>query len=70
MAKGVPWSGGLLIVAALVEIGGGLMVASGMVTRLGALALIGVLIPTTLIFHDFRSQVVAFGPGRFSIDKR
>ena len=51
--KGVPWAGGLLIIAALVEVGGGLAVATGTVTRLGALALVAFLVPTTLIFHDF-----------------
>lgn|SRR5262245_31359739 len=39
--------------AIALEIGGGLSVLLGCCTRLGALALIVFLVPTTLIFHDF-----------------
>lgn len=43
----------LLVAATVLEVGGGLFVAAGYRARLGALALIVFLIPTTLIFHDF-----------------
>src|SRR5690606_29353940 len=39
--------------AIVLEIGGGLMVLLGFKARLGAILLIGFLIPTTLIFHNF-----------------
>ncbi|MEQ8787095.1 MAG: DoxX family protein [Pirellulaceae bacterium] len=44
----------LLLAGAIVfELGGGLSVLLGLKARLGALALIVFLIPTTVIFHDF-----------------
>jgi putative oxidoreductase len=52
-AEGIPWTPALLVIAALVEIIGGLSILSGLLTRIGALALIVFLIPTTLVFHDF-----------------
>lgn len=42
-----------LAMAILFETLGGLSVLTGTYTRLGALALIVFLIPTTLVFHDF-----------------
>jgi len=51
----------LLAGAILLEFGGGLLVALGYCTRLGALALIVFVIPTTLLFHDFWSLA---GPDR------
>jgi putative oxidoreductase len=42
-----------LVAAALVELAGGLSILLGCWARLGALALFLLLIPTTLIFHDF-----------------
>ncbi|HVK85623.1 MAG TPA: DoxX family protein [Kofleriaceae bacterium] len=41
------------IVAAIAEIAGGLSLAFGFLTRIGALGLLLFLIPTTVIFHDF-----------------
>lgn len=43
----------ILLGGIIFEIGGGLSVLLGWRARLGALALIVFLIPTTLIFHDF-----------------
>lgn len=42
-----------LPIAAAVEIVGAVLLIVGFYTRLGAIALICFLIPTTLIFHDF-----------------
>lgn len=84
----------LAIGAGLAELAGGLALAFGFLTRLGAIGLILFLIPTTLVFHDFWTLsggerqlqmtmflknlailgglglLVAFGPGRYSIDRR
>jgi len=52
-----------LLLAILLEIGGGLFLLLGYFPRLGALALILFLVPTTLVFHrDFSNpaQVVQF----------
>lgn len=43
----------LLVGAVLFELGGGVSVLLGFKTRIGALALMIFLVPTTLIFHDF-----------------
>jgi putative oxidoreductase len=43
----------MLAIAAAVEVGAGLSVLTGCWARLGALALVVFLIPTSLIFHDF-----------------
>ncbi len=43
----------LLIGAVVLELGGGLLLLFGFLTRLGAIALILFLIPVTLIMHDF-----------------
>ncbi len=51
--QGLPIAGFLLVLAILAEIGGGLSVAAGLKARLGALALLIFLIPTTVVFHDF-----------------
>lgn len=52
-SEGLPWAEGLLVIAALAEIIGGLAVLTGTLTRLGALGLFVYLIPVTLVFHDF-----------------
>jgi len=52
-SKGMPLIPVLLPAAAAVEITGGLMLLLGWRARLGALALLLFLIPTTLIFHNF-----------------
>jgi putative oxidoreductase len=54
-AQGVPWVTGLLAIAALAEIGGGLSILTGTVARIGALGLLAYLVITTLVFHDFWS---------------
>src|SRR5262245_20044483 len=46
----------MLPLAALAETGGGLLLLFGLWTRVGALALIAFLIPTTVIFHAFWSD--------------
>jgi uncharacterized membrane protein YphA (DoxX/SURF4 family) len=51
--KGFPAASLFLVGAIAFEIGGGLSVLMGYKARLGALALIAFLIPTTLIFHNF-----------------
>jgi putative oxidoreductase len=51
--QGLPITGILLVLAIIAEIGGGLSIAAGFKARLGALALLVFLIPTTLVFHDF-----------------
>lgn len=50
-AFGMHMTGLFLVLAILVEIGGGLCLLLGYFPRLGALALILFLIPTTLVFH-------------------
>jgi putative oxidoreductase len=50
-SKGLPLTGMLLLATIIVLLVGGLSVLLGYKTRLGALLLVGFLIPTTLIFH-------------------
>lgn len=60
---GMKMTGLFLVVAILLELGGGLSVLFGYFPRLGALALIVFLVPTTLVFHRELSdpvQVVQF----------
>lgn len=52
-SKNMPLVPFFLLMAILVEVGGGLSVALGYKIRLGAAALIVFLIPATLIFHNF-----------------
>jgi putative oxidoreductase len=53
-ANGITFLPGvMLVVAAAVEILGGLMLATGLMTRVAAAVLFLFLIPTTLIFHNF-----------------
>ncbi|MGH2414633.1 MAG: DoxX family protein [Microcystaceae cyanobacterium] len=60
-AQGIPGAGLLLIVTIVVLLVGGISVLLGYKARLGALLLIGFLIPTTLIFHtDFPEQETNF----------
>ena len=52
--SGMHMAGLFLVLAILFEVGGGLSVLLGYYPRLGALALLLFLIPTTLVFHrDF-----------------
>ena len=60
---GMKMTGLFLVLAILFEFGGGLSVLLGYFPRLGALALLLFLIPTTVVFHrDFANpaQVVQF----------
>lgn len=50
-AQGMHLPGMFLVLAILVEIGGGLSVLAGYYPRLGALALALYLVPVTLVFH-------------------
>jgi len=50
MESALPILAGLAIVA---EVGGGLSLLLGWLTRLGALGLVLFLIPTTFVFHNF-----------------
>jgi putative oxidoreductase len=53
MAMGMTWATALFYLGAVaLELGGGLSVLLGYWTRVGAWALIGFMIPTTLIFHS------------------
>ncbi|MGH8469852.1 MAG: DoxX family protein [Gammaproteobacteria bacterium] len=52
-AKGMPMVEVLLIIAILIELGGGLLLAAGYKARGAALAIFLFLIPATLIFHGF-----------------
>ncbi|HEY7585535.1 MAG TPA: DoxX family protein [Candidatus Deferrimicrobiaceae bacterium] len=61
--KGMQMTALFLVIAILFELGGGLSVLLGFFPRLGALALILFLIPTTIVFHrDFSAagQAVQF----------
>jgi len=60
---GMKMTGLFLVLAILFEVGGGLSVLLGYFPRLGALALLLFLVPTTVVFHrDFGNpaQVVQF----------
>jgi putative oxidoreductase len=67
-SREIPWPGFFLGGAVLLEIGGGLSVLLGWKARIGAKALMLVLIPATLAFHGFwhepdaevREQVLQF----------
>jgi putative oxidoreductase len=52
-SKGMPLVPFFLVMSILFELGGGLSVLSGFKARVGAVALVLFLIPTTLIFHNF-----------------
>lgn len=52
-SKGMPLVPLFLVAAILLEIGGGLSVLTGFRARTGAAALVVLLIPATLIFHNF-----------------
>jgi putative oxidoreductase len=52
-AEGIPYAHGLAIFAGLCELAGGLALVFGFLTRLAAIGLFLMLIPTTLIFHNF-----------------
>ena len=60
---GMKMTGLFLVLAILLEVGGGLSVLLGYLPRLGALALLLFLVPTTAVFHrDFANpaQVIQF----------
>lgn len=48
-----PWTSVLLLIATLLEFGGGLLVLLGIREKLGAGLLLVFLLPTTLLFHQF-----------------
>lgn len=50
---GIPYAETLAMFIGVAEILGGLSLVFGALTRLGALGLVLLLIPTTLLFHDF-----------------
>jgi len=50
---GIPAASGLAIVAGCAEVVGGLAITFGFLSRVAALGLIVLLIPTTLLFHHF-----------------
>lgn len=52
-AVGIPHAETLAIIAGIAEVCGGIAIAFGFLTRIGALGLVLYLIPTTLIFHSF-----------------
>lgn len=49
----LPLSPTLLVLGTIAELGGGLLVLTGIQVRLGALMLCCFLIPTTFLFHNF-----------------
>ena len=60
-AQGMKMTGLFLVLAILVELGGGLSVLLGFFPRLGALALFLFLIPVTLVFHRNVSDPAQLG---------
>jgi len=60
-AQGMKMTALFLVLAILVEIGGGLSVLLGFFPRLGALALFLFLVPVTLVFHRNVSDPVQLG---------
>lgn len=52
-AKGLPLAGAGIVLAAIVEILGGLAILTGFQTRIAAWILFLYLIPTSLVFHNF-----------------
>lgn len=54
-ANGVPLSEVMLVIAIIMELGGGLMVLLGFKARLGALLIFLFILPVTLMFHAFWS---------------
>lgn len=51
----LPLAPTLLLIATIVELGGGLLIFLGLQVRLGAFMLVLFLIPTTFFFHNFWS---------------
>lgn len=51
--KGLPMANVLLVISIAIELGGGLLLASGWYARYAALALFLFIIPVTLVFHPF-----------------
>lgn len=49
----MPWAPAILVIATAVELLGGLLVLFGVKTRFGAFLLIILLIPVTILFHQF-----------------
>ena len=90
---GVPLPTVAAAVAVLIELGGGLAIFAGWMTRVAALAIVVFLIIVSPIFHNFWTMqgdermlnqvmflknvsmlggfllLMAFGPGRYSVDK-
>src|SRR5690606_36047888 len=52
-SAGLPWPEGMVPLAGVVEIVGGLSILFGALTRIGALALAVFLVPAALYFHDY-----------------
>jgi putative oxidoreductase len=93
-SKGLPMASVVAALTILVELGGGLAVAFGFLTRWAALALAVFSVLAALIFHNYWGvpaeqvmmqqinfwknisiaggflMVFAFGPGRYSVDRR
>jgi len=63
-SKGLPAPMVLAVAAGVIEVVGGLMVAVGWYTRVGAIALIVFTVVATAYFHNFWD--LAPGPARFS----
>ena len=92
--KGLPAPEVLLALAIVVELGGGLALVIGWMTRWSALAILVFTVVATLVFHNFWAfpadqalmqqisfmknlsiiggllLLVAFGPGRYAVDRR
>jgi putative oxidoreductase len=52
-AKGMPFVPFFLVMSIILELGGSLLLITGLCPRVGAMMLLLMLIPTTLIFHNF-----------------
>lgn len=52
-AKGIPLTEIALVIAIIIELGGGILLILGWQARRAALAILLLTIPTTLIFHNF-----------------
>ena len=58
-SKGLPMPSVLAVLAGVVELGGGILIAVGLLTRWAALALAGFCILTAFLFHPFWSLPAA-----------
>lgn len=63
-AKGIPLTEIALVIAIIIELGGGILLVVGWQARWAALAIFLFMIPTTLIFHNFWAVDAAQAQGQ------